>query len=315
MKTPLKLLVSGLTLLALATLNPQPSTAHAQGTAFTYQGRLNDGGSPANGTYDLQFALFDAAISGNQVGGTVTNLAVGVTNGLFTVTLDFGPGIFDGTALWLQIGAETNGPGSPGFTLLNPLQPLTPAPYAIYASSAYSADGASWAGTANYATYAYNVEANAVTAAGIASGQVVKSLNSLHDAVTLSPGANISITPSGNTLTIAASGGGGGGAWNLTGNAGTSPGVNFVGTTDNQPLELWVNDQRALRLEPTSPGWYAAPNVIGGSPSNYVASGVMGATIAGGGAVNVIAVGANPNSVTSDLGTVGGALATLPAAN
>ena len=73
MKTKLKSLALGL--LALSTLDSQLSTAHAQGTAFTYQGRLNDGGSPASGSYDLTFALFDAATSGNQVGGTVTNLA------------------------------------------------------------------------------------------------------------------------------------------------------------------------------------------------------------------------------------------------
>jgi hypothetical protein len=69
------LLAKGALSLALLSLNPQLSTAHAQGTAFTYQGRLNDGGSPASGSYDLTFALFDAATSGNQVGGTVTNLA------------------------------------------------------------------------------------------------------------------------------------------------------------------------------------------------------------------------------------------------
>ena len=37
-------------------------------TAFTYQGRLSDGGLPANGAYDLRFALFDAASDGNQIG-------------------------------------------------------------------------------------------------------------------------------------------------------------------------------------------------------------------------------------------------------
>jgi len=32
-----------------------------QTSGFTYQGRLTDGGTPANGNYDLQFVLFDAA--------------------------------------------------------------------------------------------------------------------------------------------------------------------------------------------------------------------------------------------------------------
>jgi hypothetical protein len=51
-----------------------------------------------------------------------------VDNGLFTVKLDVGPGIFAGQSLWLEIGVETNGGG---FTTLNPLQQLTSAPYAI----------------------------------------------------------------------------------------------------------------------------------------------------------------------------------------
>jgi len=37
------------------------------GTAFTYQGRLVDGAGPANGTYDLQFTLFDAVTAGAQM--------------------------------------------------------------------------------------------------------------------------------------------------------------------------------------------------------------------------------------------------------
>ena len=59
--------------------------------------------------------------------------------------------------------------------------------------------------------------------------------------------------------------------WSLTGNAGTTPGTNFVGTTDNQALELKVNGQRALRLEPG-----VAPNVIGGFAGNAVTGGATG---------------------------------------
>jgi hypothetical protein len=199
MKTKLHRLFTVLALSALSTLNAPFSTVSAQGNAFTYQGRLNDSGSRANGIYDLQFTLFDAATSGNQVGPTVTDLAVGVTNGLFVTTIDFGP-VFDGTALWLQIGVETNGAGG-DFTPLSALQPLTPAPYAVFASSA---------GTAATATTANGVAPGSVTGAGIASGQVVKSLNGLADAVTLAAGANINLTPNGNILTIASTGGGGG---------------------------------------------------------------------------------------------------------
>ena len=55
-----KLLPGAGVLLLLSTLNSQLASAHAQGTAFTYQGRLNDGANPANGDYDLRFAIYDA---------------------------------------------------------------------------------------------------------------------------------------------------------------------------------------------------------------------------------------------------------------
>ncbi|HTY87270.1 MAG TPA: hypothetical protein VMB80_07380, partial [Candidatus Acidoferrum sp.] len=55
----------------------QLSTARAQGTAFTYQGRLNDGASPASGIYDLRFAIYDSAGAGALVAGPLTNSATG----------------------------------------------------------------------------------------------------------------------------------------------------------------------------------------------------------------------------------------------
>ena len=100
-----------------------PVSTRAQSTAFTHQGRLNDSSVPANGLYDLRFSVYDASANGNQAGGSITNPATGVTNGLFTVTLDFG-GIFSGTNYWLDIGVRTNGAGA--FTTLMPRQPLTP---------------------------------------------------------------------------------------------------------------------------------------------------------------------------------------------
>lgn len=108
------------------------SLTFAQGTAFTYQGRLSAGGGPANGSYDLTFALFDAGTLGNQVGSTLTSTATPVSNGLFTVTLDFG-NQFPGAPRWLEIGVRTNGAG--GYATLAPRQPLTPSPYAITAES------------------------------------------------------------------------------------------------------------------------------------------------------------------------------------
>jgi len=123
-----------LTLILLSTILIQLSIL-AQGTAFTYQGRLNNGGTPVTGVYDLSFTLYDSVdLPDSVLAGPITNAATGVTNGLFTVTLDFGTGLFSGTVHLLEIGVRTNGVGA--FVTLSPKQPLTAAPYAIYAGNA-----------------------------------------------------------------------------------------------------------------------------------------------------------------------------------
>jgi hypothetical protein len=127
-------------LLLLSTLNFQLSAAPL-GTAFIYQGRLTDGVNPANGSYDLRFTLYDAVTNGNAI-GSLTNIATGITNGLFTVTLDFG-GVFNGSNCWLELAARTN--GDCAFTSLSPRQPILPAPYALYAANAGSAVAAATA--------------------------------------------------------------------------------------------------------------------------------------------------------------------------
>jgi hypothetical protein len=116
-------------------------TAWAQITAFTYQGRLTDGAA-ANGIYDLQFVLYDG--SGTQIATTQTHEDVTVTNGVFTVRLDFGAAAFAGADRSLEInvrrGAETG-----AFTTLAPRQPVTSTPYAIRALNAANADNATTA--------------------------------------------------------------------------------------------------------------------------------------------------------------------------
>ena len=127
--------------------------------------------------------------------------------------------------------------------------------------------------------------------------------------MTLAAGPNVTIVPSGNTLTIGAAGDNN--AWLLAGNSGTSPGPNFLGTTDSQPLELHVNNQRALRLEPNVSGPFGAPNVIGGSANNSVSAGVNNAFIGGGyyntiNAANSAIVGGNQNQIADTNSFIGG---------
>lgn len=202
--------------------------APAQGTAFTYQGRLTAGGGTANGIYDLQFTIYDALSGGNIAGGPLIWTAAPVTNGLFTAGLEFGAGVFNGNARFLEVGVRTNGSAS-GFVALTPRQPITATPYAIFSSTA----------------------------------------GSMNNGLIQNPA--------------------------------------FFGTTGNTPLELFAGGKRALRLEPTGiDGSHSnIINVIAGSSVNFAAPGVVGATIAGGGAANYFGFGAT-NRVTDNFGTVGG---------
>jgi Chaperone of endosialidase len=114
------------------------ATSQAQSSSFTYQGRLTDGGTAANGNYDLQFALFDSLSGGAQIGSTQTLNTVAVSNGAFTVSLDFGASSFNGANRFLEISAWPSGSGS--FTLLSPRQRISSTPYAIRSLNATSAD-------------------------------------------------------------------------------------------------------------------------------------------------------------------------------
>jgi len=107
--------------------------AFAQGTRFTYQGRLAINGVPANGFFDFRFTLTDAPAGGNTLGG-YSSTFTSVSNGLFTAPVDFGGNAFDGNARWMQIDVRTNTVGPGGYVAISPAQPITPAPYAINAS-------------------------------------------------------------------------------------------------------------------------------------------------------------------------------------
>ena len=68
-----------------------------------------------------------------------------ISNGLFSVSLDFGVGIFAGDSRWLAIGVRTNGGGA--FSALAGRQAVTPSPYAIHAADAVTASNATTATT------------------------------------------------------------------------------------------------------------------------------------------------------------------------
>jgi hypothetical protein len=223
-----------------------------QGTAFTYQGRLDSAGNPASGSYDFRFKLYLDPFGNTQFGTSFLTNDISVSGGLFTVPIDFGSGVFTGTNFWLEVDVRTNGAGS--YTVLAPLQALTPAPYAIMAGSASNLLG--------------------TLPAAQLSGTYSNAVTFTNGANTFSGTFSGSFTGSGSGLAD---------IWHTGGNLGTTATTNFLGTTDNQPLELHVNATRVLRLEPDSRG-LSAGNLIGGFIANAVVQpGSGGDVIAGGG--------------------------------
>lgn len=114
---------------------------NAQTSAFTYQGRLTYKGETANGNYYMQFSLFNMENGGAQIGTAQTAL-VTVTNGAFTVKLDFGAAVFNTTnARFLEIAVKRMAEAQ--YTTLSPRQEITSAPFALRASQATQADSLS----------------------------------------------------------------------------------------------------------------------------------------------------------------------------
>lgn len=140
------------------------SQAGAVGTAFTYQGTLEDAGQPANGLYDLQFRVQDVASA--QVGPLLTINDVTLTAGVFTVQLDFGVSVFTGAERYLQIGVRP-GASVGSYTILSPSTPIQSTPYAQVADLAMT--------VANGAVDTSQLAFDAVTASRIATNAVASS--------------------------------------------------------------------------------------------------------------------------------------------
>ena len=125
---------------ALAIILLLSGAMFGQGNAFSFQGRLNDGTNPANGRYDLEFKLFDAALGGTQIGPTVQRPNTVLINGVFSTTLDFGAVAFQNpSATFIEIAVKPT--GSPNLlTILGPRQQLTVVPYASRSQNSTNSD-------------------------------------------------------------------------------------------------------------------------------------------------------------------------------
>lgn len=128
----LSISIAGLVCLSAQAFAPLDST-------MTYQGVLDDSGQPANGVFDLRFQLTDAASLGLLL-QTVDVGDVTVTDGVFTVQLDFALTHFNGEQRWLAIGVRP-GASVGAYTTLSPRQELTSAPFAIWSQKPWERNG------------------------------------------------------------------------------------------------------------------------------------------------------------------------------
>jgi hypothetical protein len=315
----------------------------ALGTSFTYQGQLQRDGAPANGVYELQFTLFDAPAAGHTVGSPATVTASqSVTNGLFTVDLNFGADVFMGDERYLEIGVRPS-LSQDAYTILSPRQRLLPAPYAHYAVTAGAAGFAPWDGvTDKPAGFADNVDNDTTYSAG--AGLTLNNTQFRVDTAAIqarvsgscNPGSSIQVIYDDGTVFCEADDNSGGTVTSITAGAGLTGGTitksgaiavsfgitpgtvadgahlhdtrywrrdgsnagpdDFLGTTNNHPLEFRVNNERALLLDPSG----ESVNSIAGVSSNAFSTGVTGATVGGGGRAG------DANRVTDNYGTVAG---------
>lgn len=297
-RTTLKPIILSLIIILLSSLSSTAFASTNNATDFTYQGYLTDADGPVTGLCSFQFGLFDAVSSGSQIGTTQTVSNVPVSEGVFSVTLDFGASSFNDQDRFLAITVNCGAGDVP----LAPRQPITPAPYAQFAL------GAPWSGLTGIPAGIADGDDNTTYTAGagltltgtqffIPNDGVTNGMldNSAVDTPQLAADAVTSGKIEDGTIALADVAPNT--FWNGNGNIGTGAG-NFVGTIDNIALELRVFNLRALRITPT--GATTAPNLVAGHNANNFTAGSLGVTISGGGAGGFL------NTVTDSYGTVGG---------
>jgi hypothetical protein len=192
--------------LASVLLTGAATAQTSAGSAFTYQGRLSEAGSPLTGTADLVFTLHSSTGGGGDlVGGPITVSNIAVVDGLFATPIDFGILAFNGDARWLEI--QVRSPHDPSdalpFTTLTPRQPITPSPMAlalpgIRTPEAIGIAGRTWNVIGGYQT---NAVTSGATAATIAGGGTVTSPNTVAaDYGAIGGGIDNTVTGSGSTV-------------------------------------------------------------------------------------------------------------------
>ena len=286
------------TLAAIAIFLTLSTGTYAQTTSFTYQGSLKDGGTPANGNYDFQVALYDVPTGGSPINGDVVGFgSVAVVNGVFTLPLGFPASYFPGAARYLEVRVKATGAGA--FTTLTPRESVNSSPYSIKSLNAETANTANNALSANSAINANN----AALLNGIPAGGFILNTNGFQAS------SNFSI--SGN------------------GSAGGTLSGNIVNATSQYNL----NGNRVLAVDVTSlyVGAGAGFGVTSGSGNSFVGQGSGNSTTTGAGNTfvgystgstnlsgnNNTLIGNQPNVLSNNLSnaTAIGAFASVGASN
>jgi hypothetical protein len=224
-------------------------------STFTYQGQLKNGGTAVNGSCQMVFRLYDDPAAGGLIGSPI-NATVPVSNGLFTVGLNFGSGAFNGSGRWLDIQVDCGG----GVIALTPRQAVTAAPYSFFAASTGALQGYPVTTTApssgqvlkwNGSAWVPDVDAGgAAYSAGFGLTRIGSQFSvvttTIQQRVSSTCGAGFAIRAvnADGTVTCEPVGG-----WGLTGNAGTNPLTNFLGTTDAQALVFKTNNAERMRVD------------------------------------------------------------------
>ena len=249
---------------------------------MNYQGYLTSlSGAPVAGPVDIVFTLYSSP-AGTAVLWTETESAVPLVNGVYFVTLGSVAPLnlpFD-QQYWLGVKVGID----PEMT---PRQALTSVPFAFRATAADT------------------VSSSSQMVSSVPTGTAPLVVSS----TTLVPNLNAEMVGGKRAVDL----------WQTSGNAGTTAGTNFIGTTDNQQLDVRVNNVVSFRIQPTASVMLSgqtygrSPNIIGGYDQNNVAAGVLGATIGGGG--GAVGLTTLPNNVFDLFGTVAGGLGNSAGSN
>lgn len=155
------------------------------GTEFTYQGLLKSNDAAINDDVDIKCRLYDAAVNGTQIGNEIERLNVPVTEGVFSIALDFGS-VFSGAERWLELEVKLSSDLPAAYQILSPRHEVKPAPFALFSMSTGLIPDSALVGTYTQRIKLTNTSNTLVgdgagisnlSASSIASGTVASTLN------------------------------------------------------------------------------------------------------------------------------------------